>query len=1008
MALVGDARVRLTGDATSLNRALRTAQQRLKAFGASVTRAGSSLTTKLTLPLGILGGLAIKNFAQFDFQMRRVAAVSGATGKQFKELTALAKELGIQTQFTATQSAEAMQFLAIAGFNTIEVMGALPGVLQLAAAGAVDLGSAADIAAKVMKGFGLEVEESGRINDVFIKTIISTNTTLISLGESFKLAGPIARNAGIEFEEVAAAIGLMGDAGFQGGLAGTSLRRSITALVKSTPKASKLLDQMGITVQDAGGKMLPLVDIIGQFEANLGKLGGQADQTGALMEIFGLRGGPAMASLIARGSDALAKLTKELLEAGGTAKRIADAQMAGLRGRLLELTSALEGAGLAFVESLLPGITKVTKFITRLGRAFANLDKSTQKFISIGVVIAAALGPVLLILGLVIASVGALAGAFGGLGVLLAPGAAIVIGLGALLVALDGTNVGFKMPAMGKMIEIMGGPLIQVLGVVIGVFKTFKIALKSIALGFTVLFAVITKVIIFFSDFNQFLTDWMARITKQFREWLTALASSIPNWMKPLTGAIEKPLTNSLQFIEALFRRHADAVQVDSEFIRMLKQANEQLDTAMLGLADSIAKDVSSFEDLDTAGLKAIETLRAIMTNIKPLEEITIKTRTIVPGTEFEGLAKSVADAAKKAAAQAVDPEIAKILTELKTRFGEISRIGDVLGNSFDANAEKATELRIAIEDLAKIGTPAAIAKMKELAIELKKVEGASEGFGKIFEDVSSAVKTSIDGVIRGTTSLSEAFANLGQSIFLLFQQRALDKVFDTITSKLKSMVDQAKETSASISKVGQARVPPLKKGLGAISSIFNFVPVGATRDPDAPEPFGGTGNTDLAQLGRVASETAGDLLKTGQGAKQATSGLGGFLQGILGIAGGGKAISGGGVGGFFQNILGGVLSIFAHGGGTVGGTKFPARLVPANTFVGAPRFAHGGIAGIGANEVPAILHRGERIIPAGQQADPMTVNVNISTPDTASFQRSEGQITAQMARSIDRARRNL
>ncbi len=114
MALVGDARVRLTGDATSLTRALRTAQQRLKSFGQSVTRAGQNLTTKLTLPLSIIGGVAINNFAQFDFQMRRVAAVSGATGEEFKKLTALAKELGLTTQFTASQSAKAMGFLAVA------------------------------------------------------------------------------------------------------------------------------------------------------------------------------------------------------------------------------------------------------------------------------------------------------------------------------------------------------------------------------------------------------------------------------------------------------------------------------------------------------------------------------------------------------------------------------------------------------------------------------------------------------------------------------------------------------------------------------------------------------------------------------------------------------------------------------------------------------------------------------------------------------------------------------
>ncbi len=818
IAQVGDVRVRLTGDASSLNRALRTASTRLRSFGKSVTNAGSTLSTRLTLPLTILGGVAIRNFANFDFQMRRVAAVTGSTGEAFKKMTAVAKELGIKTQFTATQAAQAMGFLSIAGFNAQETLGALPGVLQLAAAGAVDLGSAADISAKVLRGFGLAVDQSGRINDVFIKTITSTNTTLISLGESFKLAGPIAKQAGLQFEETAAAIGLMGDAGFQGSLAGTSLRNSIVRLLSPSAKAKKILNQMGIEIADANGKILPMADIVAQLEKGLKTLGGQTAQTSALMEIFGVRGGPAMAALIARGSVALRKLTKDLEESGGTAKRISELQMAGLRGRLLELTSAIEGAGLAFVETLLPGITKVTQAITKIGRGFAALDKSTQKIIAGIVVLAAALGPLLLAIGLIIKSAGVLLAVFGSLGFLLTPTGLILTGLALLAVAIAKVSGLFDKAKDSA--------------------RAAGAALKDYTKG----------------NLKAALGEITAELVKTNLE-LIKQREAILNPMIPL----------------------ADAERQKAEEVARLEKKINDLLIERQKIRNEASRRFAA----------------------RPLEEITIKPfPTGLPG---------------KPAAPVIDPAILEITKALEERFKVITRLGDVLGTSFDINAEKIAEYRTAIEELAEIGTPAAIEKMKDLAVKMKDLEmaagTAAEGLKNIFTDIKDTITTSIDGIIRGTTSLSDAFKNLAQNFILKLQSRVLNSLLDKLGKKLAGIA----------------------------------------------------------------------------------SGLGGKKGG----------------GGF----LGFIGSLFAKSGGVVGQTKFPTKLVPAHAFAKAPRMQFGGIAGLGPNEFPAILHRGEQVIPAGkveQQTGPMTINVNIATPDVGAFQRSEGQITAQIARTISRARRNL
>ena len=404
MAKVGTVTVFFGGNARQLNAVLKGVGARMSALGKKATALGGSLTTKLTLPLALIGGVAVKSFADFDFQMRRVAAVSSATGEQFKKMTDLARKMGRTTQFTARQSAEAMTFLSVAGFKTTETMGALPGVLQLAAAGAVDLGSAADIASKILKGYNFDVKELSRVNDVLTKTFISSNTMLGDLGEGFRVLAPIARTAGLRFEEMSAALGLLGDNAFQGGTAGTGLRRIISGLLKPSKEGTKIFKAMGLQVIAASGKMRKMSDILRDLKVGLDSMGGQAEQAGLLMELFGLRGGPVMAALLKEGGDRLDEFTEKLDKAGGTAERIATQQMAGLKGALLELTSALQDAGLALGKTLEPVVRSVGGTVKNLAISFSE---SSQIFKNVAVgtgVFAAALGPLLLGFGALAAS----------------------------------------------------------------------------------------------------------------------------------------------------------------------------------------------------------------------------------------------------------------------------------------------------------------------------------------------------------------------------------------------------------------------------------------------------------------------------------------------------------------------------------------------------------------------------------------------------------------------------
>ena len=420
---------------TGMNTSIQGMNTKIQKSSAGLTAAGGILTG-LGASITLLGGAALRTGAEFDSGMRKVAAVSGAAGSEIKSLRDIAKELGSTTQFSATQAADAMGFLAQAGFSANEVMGAIPSTLQLASAAQLDLASAADITSNILAGFGLEVEELGRANDVLVKTFTSANTDLVQLGQAMKFVGPVAKAAGVSFEETAAAVGLLGNAGIQASMAGTTLRGAITRMLSPSNEAKKVMARLGLEVQNTDGSFVGFKGIVGQLENSVTRLKDPTQFAADAMTLFGQRAGPGLLSLIDQGSEALGDLTAELMAAGGTAERISKVQMEGLRGAFLEFKSALEGVQIAIVES---GIGDLFTVLVRKGaevlRFFTNVNPEILKWgaIIVGAFGAAALviGPFLLLLPTLSAGLAAVSGAIAGAG-----GIVAVLGTLATTVAL--------------------------------------------------------------------------------------------------------------------------------------------------------------------------------------------------------------------------------------------------------------------------------------------------------------------------------------------------------------------------------------------------------------------------------------------------------------------------------------------------------------------------------------------------------------------------------------------
>ena len=303
----------------------------------------------------------VTTFAEFDDVMRQAGAVTGATKEEMQAMTDVAKEMGATTRYTASQSADGLRLMGMAGFEAQEAIDALPGVLNLAAAGSLDLGTAADIATNILSGFGLEVENLGRVNDVLVKTFTSSNTTLTELGEAFKLVGPIAKGVGADFEELLAAIGRLGDAGLKGTLAGTALRGAIDALLNPTKEEAALLKQLAeragqtsFTVKDAQGNFIGFKKVIEQLEA-AGLKGDEA------LKLFGQRAGPGMAALLQVGSKGLGEFTGTLKTVGPVSQEIASEMEAGIGGAIRETKSAFEAVKIAIGEAFGDDIIKAIR-----------------------------------------------------------------------------------------------------------------------------------------------------------------------------------------------------------------------------------------------------------------------------------------------------------------------------------------------------------------------------------------------------------------------------------------------------------------------------------------------------------------------------------------------------------------------------------------------------------------------------------------------------------------------
>ena len=398
---------RLQQEAATTNTALSkidVAGQKMETVGNSIAGAGKKMMGVTTV-IGGVGVAAVKTAADFDSAMSQVAAVSGATGKDFDALRNKAREMGAKTKFSATEAAEAMNYMAMAGWKTEDMLDGIEGVMNLAAASGEDLAATSDIVTDALTAFGLSAKDSGHFADILAAASSNANTNVSMMGETFKYCAPIAGALGFSAEDTAEAIGLMANAGIKSSQAGTALRTIMNNLAGDVKISGKAIGDVTIATTNADSSMRDLSDILADCRSAFGNLT-ESEKAQAAESLVGKNAMSGFLALMNAGEDDIAKLSSAIDNCDGSAEKMAMTMQDNLAGQLTILKSQLQELAISFGDILMPAIRSIVSKLQGFVDKLNGMDEGTKRIIVTIALLVASIGPLLVIIGTAISKIG--------------------------------------------------------------------------------------------------------------------------------------------------------------------------------------------------------------------------------------------------------------------------------------------------------------------------------------------------------------------------------------------------------------------------------------------------------------------------------------------------------------------------------------------------------------------------------------------------------------------------
>lgn len=378
--------------------------EKMKSVGSSIEGAGKKLMP-VTAAVGGLGAAAVKVAADFDSGMSQVAAVSGATGKELDALREKAREMGAKTKFSASEAAEAMNYMAMAGWKTGDMLDGIEGIMNLAAASGEDLATTSDIVTDALTALGLSAKDSGHFADILAAASSNANTNVSMMGETFKYCAPVAGALGFTAEDTAEAIGLMANAGIKSSQAGTAMRTMLTSLTGEVTFVGDAFGELTVQTTNTDGSMRSLGEILADCRVAFSQMS-ESEQAANAEALVGKNAMSGFLAVMNAAPADIEKINNAINNCDGTAEKMAETMQDNLAGQLTILKSQLEELAISIGEILMPSIRQIVSWIQGLVDWLNGLNEGTKKIIVTIALVVAAIAPVLIVIGKVVGAIG--------------------------------------------------------------------------------------------------------------------------------------------------------------------------------------------------------------------------------------------------------------------------------------------------------------------------------------------------------------------------------------------------------------------------------------------------------------------------------------------------------------------------------------------------------------------------------------------------------------------------